>query len=703
MPRIATYQPGQVGPVETTSARFRAPDVSRSGLAEGLQGFGQAVGQYADAKDRLLALSEETQARSAALDARAKLNESLTQYGTLQGGNAIDAQAKTLDQLKTIKDGAAQGLGTPRMKAFFDRNFEESYADAVNRVNGHAIQQVQVQRVGTVQAEAQSFADQAISEWQNIDAREKAMAQGTAALVELGKLQGQSDAEIALNQKKYVSGIHRNTVDQFLASADPDYEAAADYFNAHHDDMLAADRESVMKDLQGPMQARLADSDVQRSWGGGIVAKVGGEKQAGQPTIARMVGITAASESGNKERTAGGQLVTSPKGAQGAMQVMPGTQRDPGFGITPMRDNSDAERTRVGQEYIAKMMERYNGDPAKAWAAYNWGPGNVDKAIQQNGANWLASAPAETRSYVAKNMAQLDGSGHSTESPQEWDKDAAYNKIDTLADKEGWTFERRERAKRRADQIIARDEDLLNRQYRQAGQDAVQVIVGLGDNFTDVSQIPSAIRDRADPVDLAKWKEAADKNKIAKSQIPKDGVRSVELQIMARSNPNGFLGVDLSKEVGKVAPEELKWFALKQAELIGQRDRPRADNHRSTIVGAINWAKKYGGLDISDKDFPAVYDAAEAYLQAKGVSVATEKDGEEAVRNATRDIPVQKSFFGFTTQGTIKAYEVTRVDQIPAATLDYINASLAKVPGNKPDDKQRLEMYRRLIAGRNFN
>ncbi|MDE2434434.1 MAG: lytic transglycosylase domain-containing protein, partial [Burkholderiales bacterium] len=66
----------------------------------------------------------------------------------------------------------------------------------------------------------------------------------------------------------------------------------------------------------------------------------------------------------------GNPNAVSPKGALGAMQVMPGTAMAPGFGIEPARDNSEAERVRVGSEYIGKLQERY-GSPALAAIAYN--------------------------------------------------------------------------------------------------------------------------------------------------------------------------------------------------------------------------------------------------------------------------------------------------------------------------------------------
>jgi GNAT superfamily N-acetyltransferase len=113
-------------------------------------------------------------------------------------------------------------------------------------------------------------------------------------------------------------------------------------------------------------------------------------------------------ESNGRRFDQNGQLLTSPKGAQGEMQVMPGTSRDPGFGVTPARDSSPEELARVGRDYIAAMQTRY-GDDAKALAAYNAGPGAVDAAVKLHGDAWLAHLPDETQKYVAKGMKQVEG------------------------------------------------------------------------------------------------------------------------------------------------------------------------------------------------------------------------------------------------------------------------------------------------------
>lgn len=106
-------------------------------------------------------------------------------------------------------------------------------------------------------------------------------------------------------------------------------------------------------------------------------------------------------ESGGRRFDKDGKLLTSPKGAQGEMQVMPGTASDPGFGVTPAKDNSPEELARVGREYLAAMQSRY-GDTDKALAAYNAGPGAVDKAVKEHGADWLKAMPDETKAYVTK-------------------------------------------------------------------------------------------------------------------------------------------------------------------------------------------------------------------------------------------------------------------------------------------------------------
>lgn len=116
--------------------------------------------------------------------------------------------------------------------------------------------------------------------------------------------------------------------------------------------------------------------------------------------LARMLEITVQSESG------GNPNAVSDKGARGLMQVMPATGRDPGYGIRPSNGTPEDD-VRLGRDYFQTMLRKY-GDPAKAWAAYNAGPGALEKALA-GGGDWLSRMPAETRAYVSKNMRALGG------------------------------------------------------------------------------------------------------------------------------------------------------------------------------------------------------------------------------------------------------------------------------------------------------
>src|SRR5882672_7546441 len=86
----------------------------------------------------------------------------------------------------------------------------------------------------------------------------------------------------------------------------------------------------------------------------------------------------------------------SPAGAKGIMQLMCATSAM--LGVSNPFD--PVQNINAGVKYLAQLLNQFAGDAAKALAAYNWGPGNVAKAIQQWGADWLSHAPAETQSYV---------------------------------------------------------------------------------------------------------------------------------------------------------------------------------------------------------------------------------------------------------------------------------------------------------------
>lgn len=95
----------------------------------------------------------------------------------------------------------------------------------------------------------------------------------------------------------------------------------------------------------------------------------------------------------------GNPNAVSPKGARGELQVMPNTMANPGFGVTPARDNSPGELNRVGIDYLDAMDKRY-GHTALGSIAYNMGPGATDKWLAAGGD--YKALPDETKSYLSQ-------------------------------------------------------------------------------------------------------------------------------------------------------------------------------------------------------------------------------------------------------------------------------------------------------------
>jgi soluble lytic murein transglycosylase-like protein len=89
----------------------------------------------------------------------------------------------------------------------------------------------------------------------------------------------------------------------------------------------------------------------------------------------------------------------SPKGAMGLMQLMPQTARQLG-----VKDAyNPAENVRAGVAYLRSLLDRYENNEMLALAAYNAGPGAVDKYDEK------VPPYAETRNYVARIDRMVNG------------------------------------------------------------------------------------------------------------------------------------------------------------------------------------------------------------------------------------------------------------------------------------------------------
>ena len=132
----------------------------------------------------------------------------------------------------------------------------------------------------------------------------------------------------------------------------------------------------------------------------------------GQKPPERSLTLAIARQESGFDATAG-----SSAGAQGVMQVMPGTAKRT-VGATGMRYSrarlgSDRNYNAIiGQCYLSKMLDRFDGSYPLAIASYNAGPGRIEQWLVRNGdprkgqinmVDWIEQIPYhETRNYVQR-------------------------------------------------------------------------------------------------------------------------------------------------------------------------------------------------------------------------------------------------------------------------------------------------------------
>jgi soluble lytic murein transglycosylase-like protein len=109
--------------------------------------------------------------------------------------------------------------------------------------------------------------------------------------------------------------------------------------------------------------------------------------QSNGVTLQSIVQAVIQAESSGRQTDSSGNTLRSKAGALGLMQLMPSTAAQ--LGVDP---NDAAQNVQGGTTYLQQLFAKY-GNWFDALAAYNWGPGNVDRA-QANGNGYPASVNA---------------------------------------------------------------------------------------------------------------------------------------------------------------------------------------------------------------------------------------------------------------------------------------------------------------------
>lgn len=416
MPTVPTYD-------NLRTSVQGAPDIAPRGpgamqlAGQQLAGLGDAMGRAGNLAQNLAIQEAQQQQQVQVIGAMDQLKQEqlrLTHdkdagFTSLRGDAAIRRpEGKRLadefgGMLQQRADGIAQGLGSEQARLAF----KQQAAGVLSGFRGQAMQheagEFRSYSVSMYEGSIGTAKEEIALSWNRPDVVEKAVGRMRAAAFELGKLQGKAADFAELTAKRIASDGHTVAIAAALDAGALDY--AQGYLKKFSESMEANDILRAQGLMAKALDGRQAQAAVQQ-----VMPMV--ERQANPTDFDRMVALTLQAESGGRRYGPDGKtLLTSPKGAKGEMQVLDGTNKDPGFGVRPAKDDSPDERARVGRDYLAAMLKRYGGDTAKAWAAYNAGPGALDEAIMRAGSrpggDWLTMMPAETQAYVTKNVQRL--------------------------------------------------------------------------------------------------------------------------------------------------------------------------------------------------------------------------------------------------------------------------------------------------------
>lgn len=104
-------------------------------------------------------------------------------------------------------------------------------------------------------------------------------------------------------------------------------------------------------------------------------------------------------------------LARSPAGARGLFQLMPATARELGLRTTLPDERTDPRKSAQAAAHMLRDLRARFGDWPLALAAYNAGPGRVQRTLEAKRATTFAeiaaALPVETRMYVPKVLAVL--------------------------------------------------------------------------------------------------------------------------------------------------------------------------------------------------------------------------------------------------------------------------------------------------------
>lgn len=689
--------------------RFRYAE-ARNFVGQALERGGAELSRVAGGWDEVRATYDEAAVKKLDVETRNSMREMLwtgdNAFYNKQGFDAGDAREEIEARFKEMREEALGRAQNDRQRNMLTSALDKSIGDNLVDVARYATGQLNTEWQKQTETRLSGFQQDAVRLYADPERYADNISGGLAEINALAERQGWSEDRIDDAEERFVSGVHTAVITGRLTADDID--GAMGLFEKYRDDLSYNDAQSIEAKLMPAIQYRQAEQDALTALGTAPTAGPDGSPTPGAAAdIYTQIKAIESNESNGNHWAAKGKPKVSSAGAIGAMQVMPATgpeaARLAGLPWSLEKLKTDPEYNRaLGAAYYKDQLRRFGGDPVKAAAAYNAGPGSAARGTGVNGAmararkagepdNWVAYLPAETREYVAKFQKKAGTASSGASEARKWDLSAVYTTIEDTAKREGWTPERLERARQRIDEHVRRDEMLDKRRDDEEWKSALDTVDALGDGFTDTSQIPNF--DRLSPERRVQLRNSAKENRRAVQtglQPKPDGDTAIILGKMAIEQPDAFLKVDLREYRNKITPSEYAGLQEKQSRLYANPAEEKS--YLSVVSGAIS-AFATPDLHLNGEKNALrrtrVANAMLTYLRKNVDPKRLPTDGE---RRAAFNWAVGE------VHGDMRADD--NVFDVPAQFINAYGARIKQRTGSWPTNGQIKDAYARSQSGR---
>ena len=712
MPTVPRIDAPQVAPGAPSNARFDAPQSQNYAARQGAQ-MGQAM-EAASTEASRIAADMQAQANQLRFDdAINQVKEEQLRltydkdagYSNLKGINALQRpggkplKAEYGDLLKKRIGEIGASLGNDAQKAAFDKASANILTGFVGQVDSHESSEFKAYGLSVSEGvQATAKRDIALN-WSKPEAIDAAVERIRSEAYRQGQLLGKSAEWQEAAARKMASDGHKLAVLSALENNNPAY--ADTYLKKYAGQMEADDIMTVRGHITKQMDAQVAIGAADEA------VKQFAPRMA--PTdFDRLVNITMATESSGQRYGKDGNLLESPKGAKGEMQVLDGTNTDPGFGVKPARDNSPEERARVGRDYLQAMLKRYQGDPALAWAAYHAGPGRVDAALKNAGKpvmvdantdpnapkqiSWLSLMPKETQNYVAKNMAALSGGQGTPPRPTLADLSAQLASDPRLAGNP----QRLKIAQEEAARQWKLQEDAIKQREEEGTSNAMRMLVSNGGRFAD---LPASVRNAIPPKEVDNVLNFS--SRVAKGE----DITSPLLYARLSSNPAELARMSdaqffmLRRELSE---SDFKHFANERAKQMGgaQGANGPGDLNSAAIKQTLDARMRVLGMDPTPKDdggadaarIGAVRQFVDQYFVAAQREAGKKFTDAEVSQHIDALFAKNATFRGWFSDSSGPVLGM-KIGDINSSAKDSIKAAFKRRGVDSPTDAQILNAY----------